>query len=257
MKLRKILSVCTSLVLLLVICSKAGRAYAASNVIDFEDGKVPEGIFMATLEDGSPDGDPSILSVVDYNGSKMLKIDTQENGTPKVKFDMPTLVGADAFTKVRTIEYDIIIEQPSGDVAGWNGGTVGATPTGASGWTNGTEWTIEEYNNSATAVKTLKHTLTDDLAFTDSSKAFFMFMNWANNGTDIYLDNIKFYDADGNLVPLAGAAADTATAEATAETAETATTPKTGVESYAVLYLIGSALMASGIVATKKHKNEK
>ncbi len=42
----------------------SGNALA---VIDFEDGVLPEGIVMATNEDGTPDGDPAILSVVDFD----------------------------------------------------------------------------------------------------------------------------------------------------------------------------------------------
>lgn len=242
-------------VLILVLTAVPKNAYAATDVIDFEDGNIPAGIQMATLDDGTADGDPAILSVVDFGGSKMLKIDSQANGTPKVKFMVVDLVGEENFKNVVTIEYDMIIEKPGDVMTTWNGGTVGATPTGPSGWANGTEWTLQDDTKNVSDLTHLSHTLDKPFQFTDATKAFFMYMNWANNGTDIYLDNIKFLDASGNAVALLAAApAEAAPAEEAAAT-DSAAAPKTGEANYTLFFGLGAAAMLTGAVVIKKRRS--
>lgn len=232
-------------VLTLVATAVPMTAIAATDVIDFEDGNVPAAIRMALMDDGSADGDPSILSVVDFNGSKMLKIDSQANGTPKVKFYVAELVGEENFTNVVGMEYDMIIEKPGDVMTTWNGGTVAATPTGPSGWANGTEWTLQDDTKNVSDVTHLSHTLEGPFVFKEVDKAFFMYMNWANNGTDIYLDNIKLLDASGNAVALTGLAA------APADTAA----PKTGTTNYAVSFAFGTVIMLAGVIVLKKRRS--
>ena len=241
---KKIVSVVAVLSLAVAVPMTAG---AATDIIDFEDGKVPAAIQMALMDDGTPDGDPSILSVVDFNGSKMLKVDSQENGIPKVKFYVVDLVGEEKFKDVVTIEYDMIIEKPDDVMTTWNGGTVGATPTGPSGWANGTEWTLQDDTKNVSDVTHLSHTLTGPFKFKEADKAFFMYMNWANNGTDIYFDNIRFLDEAGNPVPFIGLDAAPAKAAATA--------PKTGTTDYAAFFALAAVVMLAGAVVTKKRRS--
>ena len=56
----------------------------------------------------------------------------------------------------------------------------------------------------------------------------------------MYVDNVRFLDADGNKVALVAA-----------EPAATAT-PKTGVVSFALLFGLGAAAMGTGAVVLKK-----
>ncbi len=245
---KKIVSTVAVFTLAAAVPMSAG---AAADVIDFEDGKVPAAIQLALLDDGTVDGDPSILSVVDFNGSKMLKVDSQANGTPKVKFYVADLVGEENFTKVVTISYDMIIEKPDDVMTTWNGGTVGATPTGPSGWANGTEWTLQDDTKNVSDVTTLSHTLEGPFVFKEADKAFFMYMNWANNGTDIYFDNVRFLDADGNPVALL------ASAEAAVEVTAEVTAPKTGTTNYTVYYAIAAVVMLAGAVVLKKRNSTK
>lgn len=260
---KKVFSVAAAIAL--VATAAPSNAKAASDVYDFEDGNVPAGIVIATLDDGTVDGDPAILSVVDFEGSKMLKIDTQSNGTPKVKFMLADLVGEENVTKVQGIEYDLVIEQPSGEVAGWNGGTIAAGPWAAGGaWFNGVGFTLEDYEKNTTAVTHFKEMVTPGFGFADAT-GFFMFMNWANNGTDNYIDNVKLLDVDGNPIAILAADAAEATVEeaadesATADDAATeevaAEVPKTGSTSYALFFLAGAALMATGAVVLKKRNS--
>lgn len=244
---KKVLSVAAAIAL--VATAVPAYSKAATDVVDFEDGNIPAGIVMATLDDGSADGDPAILSVVDMSGSKMLKIDSQANGTPKVKFMLADLVGAENVTNVGGIEYDLVIEQPSGDVASWNGGTIAAGPWAAGGgWYNGIGFVLEDYENSATAVTHYKEMINEGLGFLDD-KGFFMFMNWANNGTDNYIDNVKILDKSGNVMALASAAAAEPAAEEAADTAA-ADVPKTGVVGFGIIYGLGA--LATGAAVLKR-----
>lgn len=244
--LKKVLSVAA--VLALVVTAFPANARAAADVVDFEDGNIPAGIIMAVLDDGTPDGDPAILSVVDFAGSKMLKIDSQANGTPKVKFMVADLVGVENVSKVMGIEYDLVIEQPSGEVAGWNGGTIGAGNWAAGGgWYNGdVGFTVEDYENSVTAVSHHKELIIPGFGFTDET-GFFMFMNWANNGTDNYIDNVRLLDADGNAIEFLATAA---VAVEEAAPAEAADVPKTGVVGLGLVYGLGA--LATGAFALRR-----
>ncbi len=246
-----------SVVAVLTLVAIPVTASAATDVIDFEDGKVPAAIQMALNADGTADGDPSILSVVDFNGSKMLKVDSQENGTPKVKFFVVDLVGEEKFKDVVTIEYDMIIEKPDDVMTTWNGGTIGATPTGPSGWANGTEWTLQDDTKNISDVTKMTHTLTGPFKFKEADKAFFMYMNWANNGTDIYFDNIRFLDEAGNAVALTGLDAAPAAPAAAEEKAEPAAkpAPKTGSADYAVPFAFGAVVMLAGAIVLKKRRS--
>ena len=239
--LKKVLA--TLVIVVLVVAALSVYASAAAGVFDFENGKVPGGIFIALKDDGTVDGDPSILSVVDFNGSKMLKIDSQANGTPKVKFDVIKLLGDNAYKSVVTIEYDMIIEKPGDVSTTWNGGVIGATPTGPAGWSNGTEWTLQDDKKNISDVKHMKETVKAGYEFTDPAKSFFMFMNWANNGTDMYIDNVQFLDAAGNVIAPAAAPAPAATSA----------NPKTGDPS---IMLFGLTAVGSlvGLVSMKRRK---
>lgn len=235
-------------VLALVATAVPVNASAAANVLDFEDGNIPTAIQMALLEDGTADGDPALLSVVDFNGSKMLKIDSQANGTPKIKFNLVPLVGEANIGTVKGIQYDLIIEKPDDVMTTWNGGTVGAGAYGIMGsWVNGTEWTLQDDTKNVSDVTLLKNVLNADFGFTDPEEAFFMFMNWANNGTDMYIDNVQLLDADGNALELTGL--DAAPAE------EVAAVPQTGTSSYAIYFAIGAVVMVAGAVVLKKRKS--
>lgn len=244
---RKLLSAVA--VLALVATAVPVNASAAADVLDFEDGNVPAAIEMALMEDGSADGDPALLSVVDFEGSKRLKIDSQANGTPKVKFFLVPLVGEANIGTVKGIQYDLIIEKPDDVMTTWNGGTIGAGSYGIMGsWANGTEFTIQDDTKNVSDVTPLKNMLNADFGFTDPDNAFFMFMNWANNGTDMYIDNIQLLDADGNALELTGLDA------APAATEEVTAVAQTGTVSYAIYFAIAAVIMAAGAVVLKKRK---
>lgn len=253
---KKVLSVVASLALVATLIP--ANVSAAADVVDFEDGNIPAAIRMATMDDGSPDGDVSILSVVDYEGSKMLKIERQDpNQHVKFRVDVYGLLG-DKFADVSTISYDIILESRDADgTPGWNGGTIASTPTGPSNWANNDEFVIEEYENLASPIKNVSVNLKKGFEFKDSAAAFFLHMNWGAANINTYIDNVKFLDAAGNVIPLAVAEA-TVEVEEVAEVEEVKTetaVPKTGETNFAVYFLGAAVVLLAGAVVLNKRKN--
>ncbi len=209
---------------------------AAADVVDFEDGN------FAAFYIKEGDGDPSLLSVVDYNGSKALFIDSQEKGIPKVVIDVPVLVGPENLDKIRTIEIDLVVTQPDAEAVPWQGGAIGSNQgKDAATWYQGTEWSLQDDNKGTSDVTTISTTFGDGFGFVNNTPAIYLFMNWGNSGSDMYVDNVRFLDADGNKVPLVAATAETAAAS-----------PKTGVVSFVALFGLGAVAMGAGSVALKK-----
>lgn len=250
---KKFLSVAATLAL--VVAAVPANVKAASDVIDFEDGNVPSAISMKT-DDG---GDQSPLSVVDFNGSKALFVDVQDAAAvPKVLIDALALVGADNLETVRGFSVDVSVVNPTGDLANWNGGGCGAM-TGADGsvWYNEpSQWTAEDYEDATTDAITYTMKFVDGMGFTNGATASgFLFMKWAG-ANDMYLDNIKLLDADGNPVALNIGAAEASTDDAAATDAAATDVPKTGATSYALFFLLGAAAMATGAVVVRRRSVE-
>lgn len=243
--LKKVLSLAA--VLALVVTAVPANARAAADVVDFEDGNFSGFSIIVPTENADADADVSLLSVTDLNGSKALFVDTQDAGkTPKVFIDVVNLVGVDNLEAVRTLEFDFTIVNPSGEVAGWNGGSFGAS-IGADGkqWYDPDDWTIEEYEN-ATVTKKMIETFVDGMGFTNGAEASkYIFMKWAG-GNDFYIDNVRFLDADGNAIEFV-----TTAAEAVEEAAPAAAdVPKTGVVGLGLVYGLGA--LATGAFALRR-----
>ncbi len=226
MKLRKILSSVIAGAMALSAMTFSASA-EAKTVLDFEDGLMT-GISMKT-DDG---GDKSVLSVVDYNGSKQLKVDIQKaNRIPKVFFDVGAIVGYNNMEKVAKFTCDLTIQSavvlddsdPENilyDVPSWQGGAVGSQDGagGALGWGQDA-WTAEEYNNSSITI-TVERNLNDSTFTNGTEGSHILLMKWASEAYDVdmYIDNVKFLDADGNALELYPAE-DAAEEEATEEEA--------------------------------------
>ncbi|MDF2541149.1 MAG: hypothetical protein K0S47_867 [Herbinix sp.] len=252
--LKKVLAVLA--VLTLVIAALPRGASAAADIIDFEDEKF-DYIHMAENE-----GDPAILTVVDLNGSKMLKIDTQEKDTPRVIFEVSKLVGSSVIDAVRTIEFDLYIEQPSGESVAWNGGAIGSYG-GADGsvWTQ-CDWTFQDDETKLTEVIKMTRTFEVGQGFVNDTTGMFLFMNIANNGTDMYIDNVRFLTADGSAIALvsttqrpgSNVSGNTAMDVTAVMEVVTKDVPMTGSTSNAIYYLVGIAAMLKVAVFLKKRE---
>lgn len=163
------------------------------------------------------------LSVAEYKGERQLKIEVLDYDNekymykvPKIVFDMDELVGSENLSKVKSFSCDITqvavgefkgddgeMMLVPGNLMGTFGSNVGEEcadwyqPTGSSNEFAQAEWDFEwEYLH--VEGKWLLKGFVDGT--TDST---LVFMRWGiPNQADIYIDNITFYDEDGNSVPI-------------------------------------------------------
>lgn len=187
---------------LLAVCSASVSAYAQS-VVDFEDGNYS---FVSMKTDDG--GDASVLSVVDFNGSKQLKVDVQDcANVPKVNFSINQLLASDDFDKVKTIEMEITFESKDGATPiGWAGGAIGTqggekTPAWAQ-----TSWECGEYENPVSEVTVIqrKFLLPSEKFVNGTENTDMLLMRWgADVAYNMYVDNIRFLDDSGNEIELA------------------------------------------------------
>ncbi|MDF2589656.1 MAG: hypothetical protein K0S41_3497 [Anaerocolumna sp.] len=271
---KKVLSGIAALTLIFSLSANVTNVSAATNVADFEDGKY--GFISMMQDDGA---DPSELSVVDLNGTKVLKVDVQKGAVPKVQINVADMVDAGSLDKIKTIEFDLVIENPSGEVVNWNGGAIGSNSGADAGTWSQSDWSLEEYSASISPVTKMTRTFKAGEEFVNDTQATYLFMKWANNN-DMYIDNIKFLTADGTPVALnfggstkeavkeettdtstdtsaSTATTDTeTTTEATATEATTTATaetlPQTGTAPVGLYFVLGGALIVVGIAAKKR-----
>ncbi len=163
--------------------------------VDFEDGNMG---FVALYE-GMANADASVIDLVDYNGSKALKITNGSGKVPYVAFDVWSLLGENA-ANVASIEMTMGIENPgdkfyacSGKVFLWNAKELSKSSYG---------WSVYmENKNPKDALITLK-----DQAFSADTAPIMVVTLDTDNGASavgnatLYIDNIRFFDASGNLL---------------------------------------------------------
>ena len=204
-------------------------------------------------DDAAADG---TLTIEEIDGNKMLKFTDQtttadniEDAVQKIRFDVTKLLAQDQLELVDHIEFDlyaqakdtIYVNEDGENVKapGWIGGG-GGTQTCDGKWYGFADFSatdVQEYvlERSDACHVTFKFLLAASGRKWDATmtEPYLQIMRWGmGNVSDLYIDNITFYDADGNSIPLtisegwgsAGAAdADAETAadgetEATAET---------------------------------------
>ncbi|MBR2086059.1 MAG: hypothetical protein IJ906_02785 [Oscillospiraceae bacterium] len=201
------------------------------------------------------------LSIAELDGNKMLKLtdetsnaDNFTDAVQKIRFDVSKLLAQDQLALVDRIEFDLYAEardtlyvNEDGEnmmAPGWIGGG-GGTECSDGKWYGFADFSgsnIQEYwlpRTDACHV-TFKFLLAASGKKWDNTmtQPYLQIMRWGiGNISDTYIDNITFYDADGNSIPLTisdgwadfvpPAAEETETeaapAESTEETAETAT----------------------------------
>lgn len=176
--------------------------------IDFEDSKY-EFIMMNTAPG---DADGSELSIVDFNGSKALKVDVVEGGVPYVGIDVASLVG-DRITDVRTIKLEAGIEYSDGTFGAVSGIIYAYSGEGRTETEK--PWSIYlEESNPTILSRTLEG---DGEYFVKGAKNFFVFAmktdtrketakakgsDGVKEAADLYIDNIVFLDGDGKEIPI-------------------------------------------------------
>ena len=187
------------------------------NTVTFDDG-VFDFAFSKSDDDDCAKGE---LSVVELMGNKMLKF-TDDNTVPvegkvqKIGISATKLLGNEGAAKVRSIEFDIYAQATADNLKtddaegvrapGWIGGG-GGTVTAQEKWYDFKEFSGGEYNfeTSGNVHAVFKFLLADSgqCWSEDMEDANFLIMRWGvANESDLYIDNIVFYDEDGNSIPL-------------------------------------------------------
>lgn len=190
-----------------------------------------------TTDDDSAQG---TLEVVEVQGNKMLRFtddgNNHANGTvQKIQIDAVKLLSHENVAKVRSIQFDVYADATASDfknddgellkAPGWIGGGGGANVAGDK-WYQFGEWSGGEYNfeMSGAAHAEFKFVLAAGGQCWDETmeEAVFLIMRWgAQNEGNMYVDNIVFYDENGDSLPIEKSAAETEAAEETAGEVDT------------------------------------
>jgi len=187
--------------------------------ITFDDG------FLWTAEcigdkDFQDDEAECELSVEKFEGSRQLKIrviGTYENGdykVPKIRFDVDKLIGTDNVSRIKSVSLDVTAAA-NGTFTADNGeeilvpgncmGEIDAnTGENCAVWTKLAGFDFSEWEK--TSVKrhiTGKILLPESRYIDGETGCTLVLMRWSiPNSADIYVDNITFYDDEGNPMPL-------------------------------------------------------
>ena len=164
--------------------------------IDFEDEKFG----FAGMDMTKEDADESVLSIVDYNGSKALKVEVQKD-IPYVAFNLDGLLGED-IEKVKSIQFDIGIDK-AGEEFFSNSGKIYAY-SGTELTESCDEWSV--YMENSNPKRTLAP-ISEEEAFVAGAGNYIVISKETDNakestGTPVsmYIDNIRFLDSEGNLL---------------------------------------------------------
>ncbi len=167
--------------------------------VNFEDGNLG---FVALYE-GMANADASTYEIVDFNGSKALKVTNGSGKVPYIAIDVWSLLGENA-ANVATIEMSMGIENPDGEFyacAGemmlWNTKELSKTKLG---------WSVYlEKKNPKTAV--FKMDPANGVVFSADVAPIAVITLSTDNGAtagvanaNFFIDDIRFLDADGNLI---------------------------------------------------------
>ena len=189
------------------------------NTVTFDDG-----IFdFVTTRNEDKDCASGTISVVELMGNKMLRF-ADDNTVPldgkvqKVIISATKLLGNEGAAKVRSIEFDMYAQATADHLKtddadgvrapGWIGGGGGTVTAKDNKWYDFKEFSGGEYNfeTSGNVHAVFKFLLADDgQCWTEEMEdANFLIMRWGiANESDMYIDNIVFYDEDGKSIPLA------------------------------------------------------
>ena len=194
------------------------------NAVTFDDGVYD----FAFAKSDDPDCASGTLSVAELMGNKMLKF-TDDNTVPlkgkvqKIGISAAKLLGKEGAARVRRIEFDMYAQATADHLKtddadgvrapGWIGGGGGTVTAKDDKWYDFKEFSGGEYNfeTSGNVHAIFKFLLADSgMCWTeDMEDANFLIMRWGvANESDMYIDNIVFYDEDGKSIPLAAEKSD-------------------------------------------------
>ncbi|HPJ02082.1 MAG TPA: hypothetical protein PKU80_04520 [Candidatus Limiplasma sp.] len=198
-------------VLLLCVALTLGLAgavaYAADEPapsIDFEDGLYG----FVGLDMSAGNADESVLSVVDYNGSKALKVEVTKK-VPYVIFEISALLGDDV-AKLASVTMDIGIDTGADSKFYACSGRI-YKYFGEANEKAYDEWSVYLASKNPNVAKMM---LDEGEAFVAGAGNYIVVSKEVDNyatktgGTPVslYIDNVRFFDADGNVLPVDTAA---------------------------------------------------
>lgn len=168
--------------------------------IDFEDG-----VFDFVQINTAPgDADDTLISVVDYNGSKQLFVDAQSFKVPYVAFDVASLVG-DRIADVRSIEMDVTAVSADGVFRAVAGSVIAYS--GEKLTESKDDWSV--YLESKNPNKAVGKLANEGEYFVAGAKNYFALAKSTDNGkgvvdqpVDLYIDNVVIRDAEGKAIPV-------------------------------------------------------
>ena len=188
------------------------------NAITFDDGVFD----FAEVKTDDPDCASGELSVEELMGNKMLKF-TDDNTVPlkgkvqKIDIRVLPLLGAEGAAKVRRIEFDLYAQATKDGLKtndaenvrapGWIGGGGGTVTAANDKWYDFQEFDGGEYDfeTSGPVHVKFKFLLADSgqCWSEDMEDPNFLIMRWGiANESDLYIDNLVFFDEDGNSIPV-------------------------------------------------------
>ena len=211
------------------------------NAVTFDDGDFSFAEIVCDDKEAA-DGE---LSVVEVQGNKMLKFTDSGNvdldvRVQKLRINAVQLIGAENLERVRKIEFDMyadasaeLLQTEDGKnvkAPGWIGGGGGTVTADKEDWYDFGEFSGGEYtfDMSGAVHAEFKFLLaaSGKKCSTDMEDANFLIMRWGlQNESNLYIDNIVFYDENGESIPVqenipAETAESTETASALAATSE-------------------------------------
>jgi hypothetical protein len=179
--------------------------------IDFEDGLFA---FAAVDKVVNPSSDDSTIEVADFNGSKALKVTSTQGKAVYVAIAADALLG-DSASSLSSVEMSIGIENPDGTFQSASGNIYGLV--GESNDQTSEAWSVYLENANP---KTVSYTVPDGYTF--GAGNYIVVSLESDTGKDagatpaiMYIDNIAFKDASGNVLT-----ADTSAEYVAADTGE-------------------------------------
>lgn len=188
------------------------------NTVTFDDGVFS---FAEAVSDDEQSA-TGTLSVEELMGNKMLKFTDDgkialDGKVQKIKISASKLLAPENLPKVRRIEFDLYAQatddkfvNEDGEnvfVPGWIGGGGGTVTAKNDKWYDFAEFSGGEYDFEVSGAVhgEFKFLLADSgLCWSeDMEDANFLIMRWGiSNESNIYIDNIVFYDEDNNSIPI-------------------------------------------------------
>ncbi len=173
------------------------KPVAGEASIDFEDGNIG---FLAPYTMPA-NADSCELSIVDYNGSKALQVKNMDGKVPYLAIDINSLLGAD-IAKIASVEMLMGTSYDNGNFSASSGKITSWCGESQTEVTD--EWSVYmERKNPKVAVATVD---AGEEFVADADNIIMVSMN-TDNGIDegngnatLYIDDIRFLDASGNVL---------------------------------------------------------